>query len=137
VECGEDEQGYSFRRDRQWFATIAPALRFIEKALVTDAGASVAAYGVRAVSSAAASLLGSINKDTLDSVMSDLCAELSSDIRDGIDAVAERGELPDLCGANSGKEFPHIKRAVEPFDTAEQHYALEEHVETSPGRFQT
>jgi hypothetical protein len=48
------------------------------------------------VSSAAASLLGSINKDTLDSVMSDLCADLSSDIRDDIDAVAEGGELPVL-----------------------------------------
>jgi hypothetical protein len=64
-------------------------LRFIEKTLVT-----AAAYGVPEVSSAAASLLGIINKDTLDSVMSDLFTDLSRDIRDCIDAVAEREELP-------------------------------------------
>jgi hypothetical protein len=130
ARCGEDGQGYSFGRDRQWFKKIAPALRFITKTLVTVAGASAAAYGVPAVSSAAASLLCSINKDALDSVMSDLCADLSSDIRDGIDAVAERGELPDLSADGHveqalGKSFRALREALNNLDRTGQHYGLE------------
>jgi hypothetical protein len=130
AECGKDGQGYSFGRDKQWFAEIAPALRFIAKMLVTVAGASAATYGVPAVSSAAASLLGSINKDALESVTSDLCADLSSDIRDGIDAVAERGGLPDLTADGHveralGKSFRALREALNSLDRTGQRYGLE------------
>jgi hypothetical protein len=74
-------QEYSFGRDRERFARIAPALRFIAKRLLLSR--------VPAVSSAA-------RKYALDSIMSDLCADLSSDMPGGINAVAERGDLPDM-----------------------------------------
>jgi hypothetical protein len=75
-------------------------------------------------------LLGSINKDALESVVSDLCANLPNDIRDGIDAVAEHGELPNLTADGHveralGKSFRALREALNRFDPAGLHYGLE------------
>jgi hypothetical protein len=70
--------------------------------------------------------------------MSDLCADLSSDIRDDIDAVAERGELPDLSADGHleralGKNFRTLREALSRFDPAGQHYGLEKYVANNGG----
>jgi hypothetical protein len=67
------------------------ALPFIAKRLLLSP--EQVRLHLASVSSLAASLLGSVNKDALDSVTSDLCVDPSSDIRHGIDTVAERGYL--------------------------------------------